>query len=150
MRIHTLDRSLVLPQPVETVFAFFADARNLEAITPPWLRFRVLDPAPIRMETGARIHYRLRVHGLPLRWESEITVWEPPLRFVDVQRRGPYRLWEHEHRFEACAEGTRVLDHVEYAVPGGALVHRLLVARDVNAIFDYRGRVLAQRFAAGG
>src|SRR4051794_31014227 len=129
MKLYRFDSELWLPQRREKVFEFFADARNLETITPEFLSFHVITPSPIRMQPGARIEYRLRVHGLPFRWESEITTWEPPRCFVDEQRRGPYRSWRHEHRFEEHGGGTRCIDEVVYAVPGGALFHRLFVRR---------------------
>lgn len=137
----------VVPRPLDEVFAFFSDAFNLESLTPGFLRFEVLTPAPIEMHAGQRIDYRLRVRGVPLRWTSEITVWDPPHRFVDEQRRGPYRRWHHEHRFEPCDEGTRVIDIVHYAAPGGALVHRFVVKRDIEKIFAFRQRKLAELFA---
>jgi ligand-binding SRPBCC domain-containing protein len=142
-----LESISVVPYPIETVFAFFADAMNLEAITPPFLRFGVLTPAPIQMRPGRLIDYRLRLHGLPLRWQSEISAWEPPYRFVDEQRRGPYRRWVHEHRFEPCAEGTRVIDRVRYEVPGGRWVHDALVGPDLRRIFEYRSERLRDFFA---
>ncbi len=146
MRTFTLESVQWLPRPVGEVSPFFADAGNLERITPPWLHFSILTPRPIEMRVGARIDYRLRVRGIPLRWQSEITVWEPPWRFADVQRRGPYRLWVHEHTFRECDGGTEVGDHVTYAVPGGWLVERLLVGPDVRRIFAYRRRVLDELF----
>jgi ligand-binding SRPBCC domain-containing protein len=145
-----LTTELMLPQPIEEVFAFFAEARNLEEITPGWLKFHVETPAPIAMQAGRLIDYRLRVHGIPLRWQSEISVWEPPYRFVDEQRRGPYRLWHHEHTFVECDEGTLVRDQVDYAVPGGPLVHALLVRRDLRTIFRYRTQRLREIFGVGG
>lgn len=126
------------PLPPERVFAFFADAFGLEALTPPWLHFHVLTPRPIEMSAGRLIDYRLRLHGLPLRWQSRIEVWEPPLRFVDLQVRGPYRRWHHEHRFEAVEGGTLCHDVVDYAVPGGWLIDWLLVRPDLKRIFAYR------------
>jgi ligand-binding SRPBCC domain-containing protein len=135
-----------LPAPLETVFGFFADPRNLETLTPPWLRFRIVSRDPIRMETGTRIDYRLRLRGVSITWQSEITVWEPPHRFVDEQRRGPYRRWIHEHRFEAAGTATVVSDRVRYAVPGGHLVDRLLVAPDLRRIFAFRRAKLAGIF----
>jgi len=128
------------------VFPFFADAFNLERITPPLLRFRVVTPRPIAMRAGTRIDYRLRIHGVPVRWQSEITAWEPPFRFVDEQRRGPYRLWSHAHTFVARDGGTLCRDVVTYAAPGGALVHRLLIGPDVRKIFQYRRQALAGLF----
>lgn len=140
--LHHLRREIELPRPLEQVFAFFADAFQLETLTPPWLNFQVITPPPIVMRPGLRIDYRLRLRGLPLRWTSEISVWDPPHRFVDVQVRGPYRWWYHEHRFVPTGAGTRVIDEVEYAVAGGPLVHALLVRRDVKRIFDFRERIL--------
>ncbi len=146
-RGYRLRGACVVSRPLEEVFQFFADAGNLEQLTPPWIRFRVLTPQPIEMRAGALIDYRLRLRGLPLRWQSEITAWEPPHRFVDEQRRGPYAFWRHEHRFEPCPEGTRVSDDVHYGVPGGALIHALLVRRDVERIFRFRQEALARLFA---
>lgn len=152
MRRFELTSEVLLPRPRNEVFPFFADARNLERLTPPWLRFEVLTPTPIEMRPAAVIAYRLRLRGLPVRWRSEITAWEPPLRFVDEQRRGPYRLWIHEHRFEERAGRTLVSDRVRYAVPGGplleGLVNRLLVRPDLERVFAYRRAVLAGLFGA--
>ncbi len=124
------------------LFPFFAEARNLERITPPWLSFKVLTPAPIAIGLGTLIDYRLQWHRVPLRWRTEITAWQPPWRFVDEQIRGPYRLWRHEHIFADSNGGTTMTDRVEYAVPGGLLVQRLFVERDVERIFAYRRRAL--------
>lgn len=148
MRESRFESELWLPRPVEEVFPFFADAGNLERLTPPWLRFRILTPRPIEMRPGALIDYRLRVHGLPLAWRTRIEAWEPPHRFVDAQLRGPYRLWHHTHTFEARDGGTLCRDVVRYAVPGGALVDRLLVRRDVERIFAYRREELNRIFGA--
>lgn len=143
-----LHRELVVTASRDEVFSFFSDAKNLDRITPPFLRFRVLSPRPIAMQVGTRIEYALRVHGLPLRWTSEITVWDPPCRFVDVQVRGPYRWWHHEHRFEDLGNSTSVIDEVEYAPRGGRLIHALFVKRDLDCIFDFRQQTLAAVFAS--
>jgi ligand-binding SRPBCC domain-containing protein len=126
-----------LPRPRHEIFSLFADASNLEIITPPWLHFKIVTPFPIGMKVGTLIDYSLRLHGVPLRWQSEITLWDPPYRFVDEQRRGPYRLWIHQHIFAEADGGTIAQDRVEYAVPGGALVQRF-VSRDLTTIFEYR------------
>lgn len=144
-----LTSELVLSAPLEDVFRFFSDAYNLELLTPPWLRFSVLTPPPIAMGVGTSIDYRLRVRGLPLRWRSEITAWEPPWRFVDEQRRGPYRLWRHEHAFRELDGATLVADRVEYAAPLGPLVNELFVSRDLTRIFEFRRTALAGVFGAG-
>ena len=133
-----LRSELWVPRPQAGVFCFFADAQNLQAITPPWLDFTILTPHPIELRVGARIDYRLRLHGIPIRWQTEITAWDPPHRFVDEQRRGPYRLWVHEHRFETQANGTLMRDEVRYRVMGGFLIDRLFVRRDVERIFAFR------------
>jgi ligand-binding SRPBCC domain-containing protein len=120
------------------VFAFFADPRNLERITPPWLHFEITTPGSIVMRPGCVIDYTLRLHGMPIRWRSEISAWEPPNRFVDLQVRGPYRLWRHEHIFIEKDGGTTVADRVDYAVPGGRIVHRIFVAKELEKIFEFR------------
>ncbi len=145
--LFTLTATQWLARPVAEVFPFFADAGNLDALAPAWLRFEILTPGPIEMRVGARIDYRLRLRGLPLRWQSEITAWQPPNRFVDEQRRGPYRAWIHEHTFEERGGGTLVRDRIQYAVFGGELVERLFVRRDLEKIFAYRHRRLGEFFA---
>ncbi len=146
MTTHFFETEHWLPVPREKVFPFFADARNLETITPPWLNFHVLTPGEIPMQTGALIDYQLRIRGVPVRWRTEITGWDPPFRFVDEQRGGPYRLWRHTHTFEERDGGTYCHDRVEYAVPGGALVNWLWVRRDVEKIFAYRAAALKKHF----
>ena len=148
MRITELRSEQWISRPLREVFDFFSDARNLERITPPLLRFKVLTPEPIEMRKGLLIDYRLRVRGLPVRWRSEITAWEPPQRFVDEQRRGPYRMWWHEHAFEERDGGTLCRDVVRYSVPGGRLVQRLFVDPDVKKIFAYRSEKLAEIFGS--
>lgn len=146
MRTYQFERSLWLPRPRAEVFPFFADAANLNAITPPWLHFRILTPLPIRMAPGTLIEYRLRLHGIPLRWLTEITVWDPPVRFVDRQLCGPYREWVHTHTFIECDGGTLCTDHVRYAHAGGRWVNRWFVAPDLERIFEYRARRLQELF----
>lgn len=148
MRIFEFRAQTRVPRPRAEVFAFFADASNLQELTPPWLRFEVLTPGPIEMRPGALIDYRLRLRLIPIRWRTRITVWEPPRRFVDEQLRGPYRLWIHEHTFEEDGDGTLCGDFLRYAVPFGALANRLMVARDVRKIFAYRERRLQEIFGA--
>jgi len=148
MRIHVFTSDVRLPRPREEVFAFFSDARNLEQITPPWMKFEIVGSEEVVIQKGTLIDYKLRIHGLPLRWRSEITVWEPPALFADRQLRGPYRLWIHEHRFTEENGGTRAYDQVRYAVPGGRIVNALFVARDIREIFEFRSRKLQEIFPA--
>lgn len=138
-----------LPVPRELLFPFFADAGNLERITPPWLHFRILTRLPIAMAVDTRIEYRLRLWGFPLGWRTRITAWQPPERFVDEQEHGPYRLWVHEHTFVPRGGGTLCLDRVTYAAPGGVLADRWLVGPQVRRIFAYRRRELQRLFPAG-
>ena len=147
MKTFTLTNELWLPQQPQDVFPFFADAFNLERLTPPSLGFQVLTPPPIEMKVGTLIDYRVRLRGIPMRWQSEITEWEPPHRFVDEQRRGPYRMWIHEHTFTSQDGGTMAKDTVQYAVLGGAIVQRLFVASELKRIFQYRNAALKDHFS---
>jgi len=137
-----LESRVKVPRQREDVFDIFANAYNLEDMTPPAMRLEILTPDPIVMRAGLLLDYRLRLRGIPFRCQSEITVWEPPLRFVDEQRRGPYLWWTHEHTFADEAGQTVVSDRISYGVPGGAIVHTLFIARDLRAMFDYRANRL--------
>jgi ligand-binding SRPBCC domain-containing protein len=147
MRIFTLQREKHIERPLDDVFSFFADAHNLERLTPPWLHFRILTPGKIDMAQGTLIDYQIRLHGIPVRWQSEITEWHPPHRFIDAQQRGPYRMWVHEHTFREEAGGTNVRDTVRYAVWGGRLVQRLFIAPDLDRIFSFREDRLTEVFS---
>ena len=141
-----------MARPRGEVFAFFADPRNLERITPPFLRFRITTPGPIEMRPGALIDYRLRLYGVPVRWRTRIESFEPERSFIDVQVRGPYRRWRHRHDFLDAAGGTEVRDVVEYETPlgpVGALARRLFVARSLERIFDFRRQAVAEIFGPG-
>lgn len=143
-----LECAQLLPQPRERVFDFFSDAFQLEAITPPWLQFAVLTLPPIRIAAGTLIDYRLRLHGFPIRWQSRISVWEPPVRFVDEQLRGPYQQWHHEHIFEDVVSGTLCRDVVHYQVPGGWPIEALFVRPSLRKIFRFRQHKLAELLPA--
>jgi ligand-binding SRPBCC domain-containing protein len=144
---HVLRREQWLPGAPAEVFPLFADAGNLEAITPAWLAFRIVTPRPIEMRPGTLIEYRLRLHGVPVSWLTRIEEWEPGVRFVDAQVAGPYKLWHHTHEFEPDGTGgTLMRDTVRYELPLGPLgeaARRLFVARDLAAIFDHRARRVA-------
>jgi ligand-binding SRPBCC domain-containing protein len=142
MRDRVFERSLLVPVDLDEAFAFFADAWNLEAITPPWLRFRILE-APRTLERGSLLVYRLRLLGVPIYWRTEIVEWRPPFGFTDVQLSGPYRRWEHSHRLSRVEGGTEIYDHVAYRLPYEPLAGVLApvtVQPWLSAIFEYRAR----------
>ena len=153
MSIHVLERSQRVEVPVEQAFDFYVDALNLEPMTPPWLHFEVTTPGELRLRQGTLLDYKLRLHGVPVRWQTRIEAWEPPLRFVDTQRKGPYSLWEHTHLFEKDGETATIIhDRVRYAIPLGplgALAHLLFVRRDLGRIFDYRRDAVSERLVLG-
>lgn len=150
--IHVLERRQRVELPIAEAFEFYADARNLERITPPFLGFEVTTPGEIEMGEGTLIEYRLKLHGLPVRWRTRIEAWEPPHRFVDVQLSGPYVLWHHTHSFEPDGpDAVWIGDRVRYSVPLwplGEIANALLVRRDVEAIFAYRREAVARELAA--
>ena len=146
MKEFLFDAELWLPRPRDEIFPFFSEARNLEALTPPWLKFEVLTPDPIVMKPGTLIDYRIRIHGIPIRWRTQITEWNPPEYFVDVQLSGHYSLWHHRHTFIERDGGTLCRDDVHYRPRGGALMNWLFVRRDVERIFQYRQQRLLELF----
>jgi len=145
---HVLETRQWVPAGIEETFAFFSDARNLEAITPRFLGFEIRTPLPIEMREGALIEYRLRLMGVPMTWLTRIDRWEPGAGFVDRQLRGPYARWVHEHRFTPAGRGTLIEDRIEYAVPLAPLsepVRTLFVTPTVERIFRHRHEVVARR-----
>ena len=147
-RCHLLSTFVELPVERETLFTFFGDVFQLETITPPWLNFRVTTPAPIEMKADTVIDYQLKLHGIPIRWRSHIPSWDPPYSFIDRQLKGPYWLWEHLHSFETTPTGTLVRDEVKYRVPGGRLINRLFVQKDLERIFKYRQEKMGEIFSS--
>ena len=154
MRIHVLERQQRIERPIAEVFPFYADAANLERITPPWLGFEVTTPRPIEMRVGSLIEYRLRLHGIAVNWRTRIEEWRPPHRFVDAPLSGPYSLWHHTHTFEADGKDATILgDRVRYAIPfglAGELARALFIGRDLERIFDYRRDAVASLLGSGG
>ena len=149
--IYTLRREQFVARPLEEVFEFFSDARNLQVITPPWLNFQILTPGPIDIKPGLLLDYGLKWHGFTIAWRTEIETWDPPHTFTDKQVRGPYKLWRHTHTFAEVEGGTHMTDHVDYELPLGPLgtiAHQMGVRRDLEQVFDYRQKVISDRFSA--
>lgn len=151
MKTYILERDQIIERSLEATFDFFSDAHNLEKITPEFLRFKILTPRPLEMKAGTVIEYSLSLFGVPFHWKTLIEKWEPGVRFVDRQLKGPYALWVHTHTFEALgSERTRMTDRVEYQIPMGifgAIAHTMFVKDTLNKIFDYRGEVTARLLA---
>jgi ligand-binding SRPBCC domain-containing protein len=146
---YRLARKTLLRGDLSSVFAFFKDPRNLEKLTPPWLGFRIISSSDATVREGTRIGYRLRLHGIPLAWESRITEYVEDSHFADEQTKGPYAHWYHRHSFRAVADGVEMTDDVEYRLPFGPfgrLAHWLFVRRQLRAIFEYRTKVISERF----
>ena len=151
MRNYSLEREQWVSASLDDVFDFFSQATNLEALTPPWLSFRILTPHPVTMAAGTQLAYDIGWRFVHLRWLTEIVEWNPPTGFVDIQLRGPYKLWRHTHAFFPDRGGTIIRDSVRYGLPFGPLgtvAHVLTVRRDVHAIFDYRAKRVAELFAS--
>jgi len=147
--MYRLEHSQIVRTPRSQMFAFFADATNLERLTPSSVGFTIVSPLPIEMKVGARIEYRIRISGVPVRWLTRIAAYEPDERFIDVQERGPYKLWHHTHTFHSVDGGTEIRDLVLYEIgmgPFGRLAHRAFVQHRLRAIFDYRSRVMNELF----
>ncbi|MFH2131013.1 MAG: SRPBCC family protein [bacterium] len=144
--VYTLETAVELALDRTSVFEFFADAGNLEQITPPELRFRIITPLPVQIRQGTIINYRLRLYGIPFNWQTQIIHWEPPIKFIDSQIKGPYRTWIHTHRFSETERGTLMEDRVEYQLPVSPIGELIspLVKRQVKRIFDYRQATILQ------
>jgi ligand-binding SRPBCC domain-containing protein len=149
--IGQLERRQFVPRPRREVFAFFSDAANLEALTPTYMKFHILTPRPIVMRQGTLIDYELKLFGIRFHWRTLIEQFEPETRFVDVQLKGPYRRWHHEHAFQEASGGTWVIDRVDYEMPLGPLgriAHMLSVRRSLKQIFDFRAEKMTEMFAS--
>jgi ligand-binding SRPBCC domain-containing protein len=146
---YKISHAQLVPRPLQQVFSFFSRAENLEEITPEWLNFQVMSVEPEPIQNGTLIEYKLRLHGFPLHWTSQIVEWDPPHRFVDLQLQGPYKLWRHTHLFLVEGKNTRICDEVIYSLPLGPLgqmAHSLFVRRDVEHIFAFRASAMRTRF----
>ena len=149
MAPYRLRAEQLVSRPLDEVFDFFSKAQNLQELTPAWLHFRILSVDPTPVQEGTLIKYSLRWRIFPIRWTTEIIEWEPPHRFVDVELKGPYKLWHHEHRFMAEGTNTRIIDEVQYELPFGflgSIAHTLKVRKDVQTIFAYRTDVIRRLF----
>jgi len=145
LKCRILKKQIVIPKPISEAFDFFKKAENLDLITPPFLGFKIITPLPVEMKKGAIIDYVIRLNGIPMKWKTEITKWEPPFLFEDTQIKGPYKIWIHEHRFESIGEETLMTDTVKYLSYGGIfefIPQYLFVKNKVDKIFDYRKKIL--------
>ncbi len=152
MKIYTLKREQIVPCPLDDVFPFFAEPRNLARLTPPSLGFVILTPPPLEMRRGALIDYTIGILGMRTHWRTLISDYDPPHSFTDVQLKGPYLFWHHTHTFRQAEGGTVIGDEVRYVMPFGIIGragHALLVKRQLRQIFDFRERVIAEIFAGG-
>ena len=153
MQVHTFEAHQWVSSPIDQTFEFFADAANLEAITPPFLNFRILTKLPVEMRVGARIDYRIALYGLPMTWKTNIDQWQSGRSFIDRQLSGPYAQWIHLHTFEPSQGGTQLYDRVRYALPMDPLsrpAHPLFVRPTIERIFAHRRKVIAERFGGEG
>lgn len=149
MKERRFSSAIWIPVPVEKAFAFFSKAENLNKLTPPWLHFEILTELPVEMRNGTLLDYRLKLHGIPVKWKTQIVQWNPPFQFVDLQLRGPYRKWVHTHTFVEKDNGTVVEDLVNYSVPGfflEPLIHKYFIEPDISRIFEYRRSQLSEIF----
>lgn len=147
--MRTLERESVIKAPIEKVFDFFSKAENLNIITPPQLKFDIITPMPITIKEGTIIDYKIKISGLSFKWRTKITDWEPPNRFIDIQTKGPYKMWVHEHTFTADGNNTVMKDKVNYISKGWflePLIQRFFVRKRVEDIFDYRQKKLSAIF----
>lgn len=150
MKPHVFQKAVVINRNINTVFNFFSNAENLNKITPAMLGFKMITKPPFEMKVGTLIDYQIKLYGIPFRWKSKITKWNPPFMFEDTQIKGPYKIWIHEHRFEERGESTLVTDTVNYLSPGWKfefIPHRIFVEKKVEEIFNYREKVLLELFA---
>jgi ligand-binding SRPBCC domain-containing protein len=142
---YELTDHFIVPANLDKTWDFFSRAENLARITPAWMHFRILTPGPLELKQDSLIDYRIRMHGLPMLWRTRIIDWNPPYQFIDLQIKGPYTLWHHQHTFKACDEGTACTDRVMYKLPGGPvgpMVHALQIRRMLGEIFRYRRKVI--------
>jgi len=149
MAEHILHRKQIIYSPIEKVFEFFSDATNLERITPPELNFHIITPLPIEMKKGTIIDYKLKLRGIPLKWRTEITEWDPPNSFVDTALRSPYKQWIHLHKLTPAEDGKTIMeDIVRYRLPLEPLgdIAHFYVRRELEYIFDYRYKVIEELF----
>ena len=147
MAEHILTRELILDLPREKVFGFFADAANLERITPPELNFHIVTPQPFDLKKGALIDYQLKLRGFPLNWRTVISTWNPPHEFVDEALKSPYKQWIHRHTFTELDENkTLIKDEVRYRLPLEPLgdIAHFFVRKELNYIFDFRQKTVKE------
>ena len=147
---YQLETAFIVAADLQTTWSFFSRAQNLPTITPPWLDFRLLTPSPITLQQDSIMDYTIRWLGARIHWRTRIIDWSPPHQFIDLQIRGPYTLWHHQHTFVPApgGNGTECRDRVVYKLPGmvlGRITHRLAVRRQLVEIFEYRQQQVANQ-----
>lgn len=144
-KLNIFHNTVILYASIDEVFSFFSKAENLELLTPAWLKFKILTPTPILIKKGCLIDYRIKIFGIPVKWKTEITCWQPPHRFIDEQLKGPYKIWKHEHQFIEHDNQTKMIDRVQYQVPGwflSPIIHNFFVRKAIKNIFKFRSNVI--------
>ncbi|MCW3083386.1 MAG: hypothetical protein JWP12_752 [Bacteroidetes bacterium] len=147
--MHTLIKETIINRPIAEVFDFFSKAENLDKITPPDMQLRIISPQPIIIQKGTLIDYKIKVSGIPFKWQTLISEWNPPYRFIDKQLKGPYNTWIHEHTFEERNGKTYMKDYVQFRSPGfflEPLINKLFVEKKIKAIFEFREKILKELF----
>jgi len=151
--MYNINREQIVDANLEEVFGFFEKPENLQIITPDWMKFDIITPHPLEMKEHAEFDYKISLMFIPLKWKTEITNYDPPYKFVDEQKKGPYKLWIHTHTFEAVGNKTKITDNVDYDLFGGPfkiLVHSLYIRKNLESIFNYRSRKINQLFNKKG
>ena len=149
MKTHLAVRKTLIKKNISEVFDFFSKAENLDRLTPSHLGFKIITKLPVEMKVGTLIDYKIKLNGIPFRWQSVISKWEPPYLFEDKQLKGPYKIWIHEHKFEDKGDSTLMTDTVHYLSPGGIfefIPHNLIVKRKLEEILDFREKTLKSIF----
>lgn len=149
-KFYQLKTETSIKSDINSLWDFFSSPNNLKDITPKKLNFKIKTEVPEKMYSGLMIGYTVSpILSIPLNWLTEITQLKEKEYFVDEQRIGPYKLWHHEHIFEVKAEMVIMKDIVTYSMPCGILgrlAHWLFIKKEIEKIFGYREKIIAETF----